>query len=225
MKISRVAGRVCMSVLLWLCGSHVGEDSVIFAGLKDSILQEAKERLEERARGTPAPIPNSSASTKGSDAPGLGQSVQPEGSPVPPIDTTDPHGMNGAAVVQDAQAADSLNYAYRPEGRRDPFLAIVQDANKAVEVNLNVPPLQRVGLSEIGLIGIVWGGFGYIAMVQTPDGRGYTVREGTRIGSHDGLVSSITAEALTIKEPFLDIFGRKEMREHVIPLHPKVNVE
>ena len=116
-------------------------------------------------------------------------------------------------------------YAYHPDGRRDPFMAIVVGDNKAAEVNLSVPPLQRVTLSELSLIGVIWGGFGYVAMVQTPDGRGYTVREGTRLGPGNGVVSSITQEALTIKEPFSDIYGRKEMREHVMVLHPKVNVE
>ena len=104
-------------------------------------------------------------------------------------------------------------------------MAIVVGDNKATEVNLSVPPLQRVNLSELSLIGLIWGGFGYVAMVQTPDGRGYTVREGTRLGSGNGVVSSITQETLTIKEPFSDIYGRKEMREHVLVLHPKVNVE
>jgi len=116
-------------------------------------------------------------------------------------------------------------YAYHPDGRRDPFMAIVVGDSKASEVNLSVPPLQRVNLSELSLIGLIWGGFGYVAMVQTPDGRGYTVREGTRLGSGNGVVSSITQETLTIKEPFSDIYGRKEMREHVMVLHPKVNVE
>jgi type IV pilus assembly protein PilP len=132
---------------------------------------------------------------------------------------------NGVTLGHENGAADPAAYAYRPEGRRDPFLAIVQDANKAVEVNLNVPPLQRVNLSEITLIGILWGGFGYIGMVQTPDGRGYAVREGTNVGSNEGVVRLITAEGLIVKEPYVDVVGRKEIREHVIPLHPKINNE
>lgn len=121
--------------------------------------------------------------------------------------------------------ADPPGYAYHPEGRRDPFMAIAVGDSKAAEVNLSVPPLQRVALSEVNLIGIMWGGFGYVAMVQTPDGRGYTVREGTQVGANEGIVSAITDEALTIKEPYLDIYGKKQMREYVVLLHPRTNLE
>ena len=195
-----------------------GDGSSTMAGVKDSIIQGTKEGAESTLRSAPehvaTPIPPNEPRE-----PIHGPSMPPAVDPASPNQPTDP------MAVQEGQPIDQPGYAYRPDGRRDPFLAIVQDANKAVEVNLSVPPLQRVNLSEVTLIGVVWGGFGYIAMVQTPDGRGYTVREGTRIGSSDGLVSSITAEGLTIKEPFSDIFGRKEMREQIIPLHPRVNVE
>ena len=150
-------------------------------------------------------------------------------SPLAPIGPgADPGSQPGGAsspVEGSPAPPEPPGYAYHPDGRRDPFMAIVVGDSKATEVNLSVPPLQRVALSELSLIGLIWGGFGYVAMVQTPDGRGYTVREGTRLGSSNGVVSTITQEALTIKEPFSDIYGRKEMREHVMVLHPKVNVE
>ena len=150
-------------------------------------------------------------------------------SPLAPIGSgADPGGQPGVApspVEGSPAPPEPPGYAYHPDNRRDPFMAIVVGDNKATEVNLSVPPLQRVALSELSLIGLIWGGFGYVAMVQTPDGRGYTVREGTRLGSGNGVVSSITQETLTIKEPFSDIYGRKEMREHLMVLHPKVNAE
>jgi type IV pilus assembly protein PilP len=117
-------------------------------------------------------------------------------------------------------------YAYHRDGRRDPFMSIiVVSSNKAAEVNLNVPPLQRISLSELNVIGIIWGEFGYVAMVQTPDGRGYTVREGTRVGTNNGVVSSIAEEAFTVQEPYADLYGKTQMREHLILLHPKPNGE
>ena len=240
--------------LLWLCGSQAVDASVSLTGhkpvlaplqvipmrshlllrkgdvgmttvgMKGSIVSGAKEG-EDNLRSAPGRLMNKLVPTAGSR-----EAVSEPSAPSPvgkssATEKPEPLEGDGTAVVQEAPPTDAPGYAYHPDGRRDPFLAIVQDANRPVEVNLNVPPLQRINLSEVTLIGIVWGGFGYIAMVQTPDGRGYTVREGTRIGSSDGLVSSITADALTIKEPHSDIFGRKEMREQIIPLHPKVNAE
>jgi Tfp pilus assembly protein PilP len=142
----------------------------------------------------------------------------------PPEAGTQPGGGSPSEAVVPAPQ-EPPGYAYRPESRRDPFMAIVLGDSKASEINLSVPPLQRVAMSELSLIGIIWGGFGYVAMVQTPDGRGYTVREGTKVGSANGVVSSISPETLTIREPFSDVYGRKEMREHVMSLHPKSNVE
>lgn len=87
--------------------------------------------------------------------------------------------------------------------------------------NLNLPPLQRVSFSGLNLIGIVWGSFGYTAMVQTADGKGYTVRRGTRIGPNGGVVSDVTENSIVVQERFTDVYGKKQVREYVKLLHPK----
>lgn len=90
---------------------------------------------------------------------------------------------------------------------------------KTDEVNL--PPLQRVTVAELTVIGIVWGGFGYMAMVQTPDGNGYAVQRGARIGNNNGIVSAITEKAIIVEERVTDIYGKKQVREYAKPLHVK----
>jgi type IV pilus assembly protein PilP len=82
-----------------------------------------------------------------------------------------------------------------------------------------------VGLTELNLIGIVWGGFGYSAMVQTPDGKGYTVKPGTRIGPNNGVVTAITENAVIVQERFADVYGNKQVREYVKRLHIKEGPE
>lgn len=117
-------------------------------------------------------------------------------------------------------------YFYDHAGRRDPFAPIIQVEGKSKgPENINLPPLQRVNVSEINLIGIVWGGFGYTAMVQTPDGKGYTVRQGTRMGPNDGVVSAITETSIVVRERFSDVYGNKQTREHVKQLHPRQGTE
>jgi len=116
-------------------------------------------------------------------------------------------------------------YTYDPSGRRDPFTAILQPGQVPGEADLSVPPLQRVGLTELNLIGIIWGAYGYVAMVQTPDGKGYTVRRGTRIGPNNGVVSAITENAIIVQERFTDVYGKKQEREYVKPLHTKEGTE
>ena len=111
-------------------------------------------------------------------------------------------------------------YAYNPEGRRDPFRSILvtSETGKTLE---SLPPLLRTDVSELRLIGIVWGGFGYSAMVQTPDGKGYTIHVGTPVGPNRGKVRTITEQYLTVEEKYTDIFGENKAREVKLDLHPQ----
>jgi len=114
---------------------------------------------------------------------------------------------------------------YDPAGRRDPFLPILQELQLG-KVDESLPPLQRVALSEINLIAIVWGGtYGYLAMVQTPEGHGYTVKRGTKIGHNNGVVSAVTERGIIVEERFTDLYGTKQEREYVKLLHPKEGSE
>lgn len=113
---------------------------------------------------------------------------------------------------------------YDPSGRRDPFAPVVQELQPG-KADVNLPPLQRVTLTELNLIAIVWGAYGYTAMVQTPEGHGYTVRRGTRIGQNNGVVSAITERGIIVQERFTDVYGKKQEREYVKLLHPKEGSE
>lgn len=115
-------------------------------------------------------------------------------------------------------------FGYDPSGRRDPFAPIVQELQPG-KVDSNLPPLQRVTLTELNLIAVVWGAYGYTAMVQTPEGHGYTVRRGTRIGQNNGVVSAVTERGIIVQERFTDIYGKKQEREYVKLLHPKEGSE
>jgi type IV pilus assembly protein PilP len=110
-------------------------------------------------------------------------------------------------------------FSYNPEGRRDPFRSIITiGKTKGVRGLL---PLQKVEINELKLIAIVWGGFGYHAMVQTPDGKGYTLKVGTAVGPNDGAVKRISQENVVVQENYTDIFGERKLRELVMELHPQ----
>jgi len=118
----------------------------------------------------------------------------------------------------------SSAHSYDPSGRRDPFAPVLQLLGLG-PIDPTLPPLQRVGLTEMSLIAVVWGAYGYTAMVQTPDGNGYTVRRGTRIGPNNGVVSAVTEKGIVVQERFTDVYGSKQEREYVKLLHPKEGVE
>ncbi|MGH7255925.1 MAG: pilus assembly protein PilP [Nitrospirales bacterium] len=118
----------------------------------------------------------------------------------------------------------SGDYSYLPGDRRDPFAPIIFDGAMPNREDPSLPPLQRLALSDLSLIGIIWGGFGYSAMLQASDGKGYMVRNGTRVGPNGGVVSSITENEVIIREEFVDVYGKPQVREFVKRLHEEVRL-
>lgn len=110
------------------------------------------------------------------------------------------------------------NYIYDPEGRPDPFKSVLA-AGIAREQQL-VPPLQQRKITEMKVIAILWGGLGQSAMLQTPDGKGYTVRVGTRVGPSNGVVKKISPREVIVAERYTDVFGENKTREVILELRP-----
>jgi type IV pilus assembly protein PilP len=136
--------------------------------------------------------------------------VKPEQKQVPSTMPTTQEAAPSAKVVDE-------NYAYDPEGRPDPFKSILLTGTAKKQQFL--PPLQQREVEEMKVIAIVWGGLGQSAMLQTPDGKGYTVRVGTRVGPNHGVVKKITPRAVIVDERFTDVFGETKTREVVLELH------
>ena len=122
------------------------------------------------------------------------------------------------------QVPSTIVGGYDPSGRRDPFLPILSQLAPG-QIDPTLPPLQRVSLTDMNLIAVVWGTQGYAAMLQTPDGNGYTVRKGTRVGPNNGVVRAVTEKGIIVQERFTDVYGRKQEREYVKLLHPKEGLE
>ena len=123
-----------------------------------------------------------------------------------------------------APEAATDGYFYDPKGRRDPFQSMVQLLMRMRERS-ELPPLQRVELSDLKLLGIIWGGYGYYGLIQTPDGKGYTVKEGTLLGTNSGIIKSITEKQLIVSEPTIDMSGKTTTREIEILLRSKEGVK
>ena len=111
-------------------------------------------------------------------------------------------------------------YAYSAGAKRDPFAPlIVRDEQKATMGDR--PPLERYNLHEFKMSGIVWGGFGYNAMLEGPDGKGYFVRVGTVIGPNKGVVKKITQYTMVVEEKFKTVTGDIDRKEIIIELRKK----
>ncbi len=122
----------------------------------------------------------------------------------------------GVAVPSQSVA----DYAYYPGDRRDPFAPIVSRLSKQPG-QTNLPPLERYTINEFRMTGILWGGFGYNAMLEGPDGKGYFVHVGSRIGPNKAVVKKITEDSLVLEEKFKNYLGADERREIIINLRKK----
>jgi type IV pilus assembly protein PilP len=81
--------------------------------------------------------------------------------------------------------------------------------------------LERYNISEFKLSGIVWGGFGYNAMLEGPDRKGYFIRVGTILGPNRGVVKKITQNSIVIEEKFKNAMGETESKEITVQLRKK----
>ncbi len=111
-------------------------------------------------------------------------------------------------------------YTYKPGRRRDPFRPLIVKAEQKVRAK-DRPPLERYNINEFKLTAIMWGGFGYNAMVEGPDGKGYFIRVGTIIGPNRGRVKKITKSRLIVEETYKTYTGRTERKRIVVELKKK----
>jgi hypothetical protein len=113
-----------------------------------------------------------------------------------------------AATPVPVPAPDS--YGYRPEGRRDPFVSLL---------NRGSDPRQRKAEGVAGMLagdavlrGILQNRGTYLALVQGPDGkRQYIVHPNDRFA--DGVVKAITADSMLILQEVNDPLSLTKQRE------------
>jgi Tfp pilus assembly protein PilP len=107
------------------------------------------------------------------------------------------------------------NFEYAVEGRRDPFLSLVNrgadprtGGAQQVKRAEGVPGLLT---SEITVRGIVQTRGTYVAMVAGVDGKVYSVRAGDKLA--DGVVRQVTAQEVVILQEVNDPLSLDKQRE------------
>ena len=127
-------------------------------------------------------------------------------SPVKKAPATRPAPAN--ASPEEAETPPPPKYIYTGEGRRDPFenpLKAIASAENENEETLT--PLQKVDLSQLRLVGIIVGRGEPAAMVVGPDRKSYILKNGVKVGKNNGVVVSINAQGVKIKEKYVDFSG------------------
>jgi type IV pilus assembly protein PilP len=140
----------------------------------------------------------------------------PPAAPLAPKTVSQP--VTQATVT--AAVASAPVYTYDPKGRRDPFSPIIVKEDKKANL-ADRPPLEQYSIHEFKFAGIIWGGFGYNAMLEGPDGKGYLVRVGTVIGPNKGVVKKITQNSMVIEEKFKNYSGEFDRKEIIVDFRKK----
>lgn len=128
----------------------------------------------------------------------------------------------GEAPADEAapEAAPAAPYRYQARGLRDPF-ALPAEVRAPMAGTENVPPLERHALSDFRLVAVVKGARSSFAMVTTIDGKGYTLRVGTRIGTDGGRVRQISKNSVVVEVVRPDEFGELKKSETILALRPE----
>jgi len=112
-------------------------------------------------------------------------------------------------------------FSYTSSRRRDPFRSVIASSESQSRPKGSLPPLQRVAIADMKLVGIITGANAPKAMIKTPDGKGYTVRVGTRLGLGHGVIRKITSRNIMIEETEMNVFGEPRKRVFLVKLHPQ----
>ena len=132
-----------------------------------------------------------------------------------------PAGASKAPAASGAvpQVAPPQSYVYDPEGRRDPFIPLLNRGDQRGPGGLARPDgLPGLMVGDVALKGIVFSRGGYWAMIQGPDTKTFIVRNGDRL--FDGTVKAVTADAIVFVQQVNDPLSLVKQREVRKPLRP-----
>ena len=116
----------------------------------------------------------------------------------------------------------AVSYIFDPQGKTNPFQPLVVDktetAQKKVEQAAKEEPgtpLEKMELSSLKLVAVIWGIPNPRAMVEDSGGKGYILTAGTRVGKNKGQITKITPSGIVVSEKY-EADGKLKTRE--IPL-------
>jgi type IV pilus assembly protein PilP len=100
-----------------------------------------------------------------------------------------------------------------PMAKRDPFRPFTLNVRPNIRRRENLSPLERYEFGQLKLVGVIWDVKEPRAMVEDSAGLGYVVKVGTAIGVNDGKVKTISSNAITIEEFYVDLYGARKRRD------------
>ena len=138
---------------------------------------------------------------------------------------TPPNTLLEKEIPQSISFATKDNrFQYHVEGRLDPFMPFISDKaegtlnpNDIVENEEQLTGMQLFEPGQLTLVGLVSTSDQKFAMVEDVSGKGYIIKEGTKIGRR-GVVRSIIPNKVLIEETAMTRAGKKLTSDIVMVL-------
>ena len=119
-----------------------------------------------------------------------------------------------APVEKPGTPAPPPAFTYDPSGRRDPFVSLVGRGSVQDPTAARPAGVPGMLINEINLKGIMKERDGFVALVQGPDKKTYSIRSGQRL--FDGSVKTITQDTIVFSQDVndpLSLVKQKEVRK------------
>jgi type IV pilus assembly protein PilP len=145
---------------------------------------------------------------------------------MPPLTTVEIAALS--PEEQNALFLGSAGRFYTREGKMDPFEPFLRvpeaEVSNAEQEKLQIrapqTPLERFGLDQLKLTGILVSPVKIRALIEEASGKGYIISEGTYIGNKGGQVTKIMNDRVVVEEKYLDVLGKVAVREIELKLRP-----
>lgn len=115
---------------------------------------------------------------------------------------------------------------YKAEGKIDPFASIFRVESSAFadqndrkkKKRIPLTPIEKVDLSQLKLVGIIFAPDGNKALVEDASGKGFVIKKGTRIGINSGRVIKILKGRVVVEEEAESILGKTSLVKRELKL-------
>lgn len=119
--------------------------------------------------------------------------------------------------------------SYTSVGKRDPFRSFLAELSKQNSelATRCATPLGKFELEQLKLVAVVTGLENPVAMVQAPNGVGYSLRRGACIGKNGGTVAAVRSGEVVVAEWVVRADGTRDRTQTVIrlPREAALNLE
>lgn len=129
--------------------------------------------------------------------------------------------QEAAIAVTEMKKPEDDTYIYNPKGRRDPFLSIIEASKKEQEAGRKkkgARPTEAFDVNEFKLLAVAKDKDRHYAMIQLPDKKYLTIKEGATLGLYGGKVIRIQEESLVVREYIKNLIGEFETKDTILRL-------